>query len=139
MTIEINNRTDHKINLKLVKQVVREFARVHKIGRKEISIAIVRDAEIEKLNKTYRQKSEPTDILSFAGEDNFFGELVIDYDQIKRQAGQFKKTAEEEMIFILVHGLLHLLGYNDETEKARLKMVAMGEEFIRNALLLKEG
>ena len=50
MIIEINNRTKSKINLKLVKRVVSEFARVHKIRRQEISIAFVGDAEIKKIS-----------------------------------------------------------------------------------------
>jgi probable rRNA maturation factor len=144
MIIEINNRTKNKINLPLIKRVAAEFARVFKIRQKEISIAFVGDAEIKKLNKIYRQMDRPTDILSFAplniaegnltglaGEADSLGELVIDYSQIKRQAGQFGQTATEELIFILVHGLLHLIGYDDETETERLEMIQMGDEFIR--------
>jgi len=144
VNIEVNNRTRSKININLVKRVVREFARAYKIKQKEISLAFVGDAEIKKLNKNYRQINKPTDILSFAplnnaednligqaGEADYLGELVIDYSQIKRQAGQFGNSAEKELIFILVHGLLHLIGYNDDTEKGRLEMIKMGEEFIR--------
>lgn len=131
MKIEINNRTKNKIDLKLVKLVVEKFARVHKIKPKEISIAFVGDAEIKKLNQAYRGLDQATDILSFAGEDDLWGELVIDYSQIKRQAGEFGKSSREELIFILVHGLLHLLGHNDDTEPDRLKMIKLGEEFIK--------
>ncbi|OGF24163.1 rRNA maturation RNase YbeY [Candidatus Falkowbacteria bacterium RIFCSPLOWO2_12_FULL_45_13] len=144
MMIEINNRTYHKINLNLVKRLVNKFARAYKVEQKEISIAFIGDAEIKKLNRAYRQKDEPTDILSFAplnnaesdvtgqaGEDNFLGELVIDYSQIKRQAGQFDHSARQEMIFILVHGLLHLVGYDDKTERGRKQMIKLGEKFIK--------
>lgn len=131
MKIEINNRANYKIDLNSVKKAVAKFTRVHKIKAKEISLAFVRDAEIKKINQTYRGLNRPTDILTFAGEGELFGEIIIDYSQIKRQAGKFGNNAREELIFILVHGLLHLLGFDDKTEKDRVKMIKLGEEFIR--------
>jgi len=131
MKIEINNRANYKIDLNLVKKVITEFARLEKIKPKEISLAFVGDAEIKKINKTYRRLNRPTDILTFSGDGDCFGEIIIDYNQIKRQAAAFGNSAKEELIFILVHGLLHLLGYDDATEKGRLKMIKMGEEIIK--------
>lgn len=131
MKIEINNRTNYQIDLSLIKLVVAEFARVHKVAAQEISLAFVTDAEIRKINRTYRSLNQLTDILSFAGAGDDFGEIIIDYKQIKRQAGEFNHSVQEELIFILVHGLLHLLGHDDETEKDRLKMIKIGEEFIK--------
>lgn len=133
--IEINNRTNYKINLSLVKQVIAEFARVYKIKGREISIAFVGDTEIKKINKHYRKLNQPTDILSFAGEGDYFGEIIIDYQQVKRQAGKFGNKTDEELVFILVHGLLHLLGHDDETEKDRPKMIKMGEGLIKKMKL----
>jgi len=130
MNIEINNRARYKIDLKLVKKIILEFARTYKVAAEEISVAFVGDAEIKKINGTYRGLNQPTDILTFQGEGDSFGEIIIDYNQIKKQAGRFNHSAEEELIFILVHGLLHLLGYSDETEKEKLEMIEMGEEFI---------
>ncbi|MBI4779098.1 rRNA maturation RNase YbeY [Candidatus Falkowbacteria bacterium] len=134
MKIEINNRTKSKIDLKLVKLVAAEFARANKIKPKEISIAFVGDEEIKKINFKYRGLDKVTDILSFSGDGDYFGEIVIDYDQIKRQAVDFKNSIHKELVFILVHGLLHLLGYSDETEEERKKMIKTGEEFIKNYL-----
>lgn len=130
MKIEINNQTNYKIDFELVKKVVRVFGRVYKIKNQEISLAFVSDAEIKKLNKTYRGLNQATDILSFSGDGDYLGEIIIDYDQIKRQAGDFNNSAEKELIFILTHGLLHLIGYDDKTENERLKMIKLGEEFI---------
>lgn len=130
--IEINNLTQEKIDLNLVKKIINVFSRAYKINKnQEISLAFVSGAEIKKLNNAYRGLNQATDVLSFAGEGNFLGELVINYSQIKRQAGSFKNSARRELIFILAHGLLHLIGYDDKTEKDRLKMIKMGEEFIR--------
>lgn len=135
MKIEINNQANYKIDLKLLKKVIEAFARAYKIGKnKEISLALVGDAEIKKLNFTYRGLNEATDVLSFSGDGDYLGEIIIDYNQIKRQAGKFKNSAEEELIFILAHGLLHLIGYDDKTDKEREKMIRLGEEFVKKYL-----
>lgn len=101
------------------------------VDRVELSIAFVGDKIIRDLNKVYRGIDKTTDILTFSGEDKFLGEVIIDYAQIKRQAKKFNNSIKKELIFILVHGLLHLLGYDDKTEKGRLEMEEMGEEFIK--------
>ncbi|MBI2459058.1 MAG: rRNA maturation RNase YbeY [Parcubacteria group bacterium] len=135
MKIEINNLTKEKIDLRLVKRIISAFSRAYKVNKnKELSLAFVSDAVIKKLNNTYRGLNQTTDILSFAGEENFLGELVINYSQIKRQAGDFKNSAEKELVFILVHGLLHLIGCDDKTKKQRLEMIKLGEKFIKNYL-----
>ena len=133
MKIEINNKANHKINLKLVEKVITVFAKVYKIN-KEISLAFVSDAEIKKLNLTYRGINKATDVLSFSGDGESLGEIIIDYKQVKRQAGDFKNSAEQELIFILVHGLFHLIGHDDKTDGDREKMIKIGEKFIKNYL-----
>lgn len=134
MKIAINNQTKHKINLKLLEKIIKAFGRAYKITNKEISLAFVGDAEIKKLNLTYRGLNKTTDVLSFLGDGDDFGEIIISYDQIKRQAADFKNSAEKELIFILVHGLLHLIGYDDKTEKAKMAMIEKGEKFIKDYL-----
>ena len=135
MKIEINNQTNCKINLKSIEKAAAVFSRVYRIDKnKEISLAFVSDAEIKKLNFTYRGLNSATDVLSFAGDGDYLGEIIIDYSQIKRQAGNFKNSAEKELIFILTHGLLHLIGYDDKTDEDREKMIKIGEKFIKNYL-----
>lgn len=136
MQIEINNRTKSKIDLKRVKAVAEKFASVYKISpKKELSIAFVGGQEMKKINRIYRGLDKTTDILSFSGESGDFGELLIDYGQIKKQAAEFKVSVQKELIFILVHGLFHLLGYSDETEAKRLKMIKLGEAFMKKIKL----
>lgn len=128
--IEINNKTRTKINERLVEKVAVKFFDYYKIKNKSVSIAFVGDATMTRLNREYRKKNKATDILSFAGEGSELGELIIDYAQIKRQALKYSKTVEDELVFILVHGLLHLLGYDDDTEKGRIEMIELGERFL---------
>jgi probable rRNA maturation factor len=131
--IEINNKTKNKIDLKLVEGVAAKFLKKYKKTKHEVSIAFIGDAEMKKLNKIYRGIDKPTDVLAFPGEEKgFLGEIVIDYAQIKRQAKLYSGSVREELVFILVHGLLHLLGYDDETEKGREAMAKMGKKFIKD-------
>jgi len=132
--VEINNKTRSKIDLGLVRKTTEKFLKYYKLKGKEVSIAFVGDKTIKKLNKKYRGKDNVTDVLAFVGENNYLGEIVIDYAQIKRQAKRFSGGVKEELIFILVHGLLHLLGYEDETERGKKKMERLGEEFINNVI-----
>ena len=128
--IEINNKTRAKIDIKLIKKTTEIFFNYYKIKNKELSIAFIGDTVMRRLNKQYRGKDMATDVLSFCGNGNDFGEVLIDYAQIKRQAKKYSKSTEEELIFILVHGLLHLIGYEDETKNGKIKMKKLGEEFI---------
>lgn len=134
--VEINNKTKQKIDLALVKKVTEIFLKKYKRAGCEVSIAFVGDAVMRRLNKTYRGYDKTTDVLTFQGEDDFLGEIIIDYKQIEKQARAQKHPAKKELVFILVHGLFHLLGYTDETEEKRLEMIRMGEEFIEKFLIL---
>ena len=138
--IEINNKTKSKIDIKLIKGVARKLLTYYNkermlcdyadLNKVELSIAFVGDKTIRKLNKTYRGIDKATDVLAFSGEDEFLGEVIINCAQIKRQAKKFGNSVRQELIFILVHGLLHLLGYDDKTEKGRAEMERMGEIFV---------
>lgn len=126
---EIVNKTRSKIDLSLVRRVSERFLSLNK-EKREVSIVFVGDKKMRDLNRNYRHKDKVTDILSFEGDKNFFGEIIIDYVQIKRQSKLFSKSVNDELIFILIHGLLHLQGYDDETEKGRLLMEKLGEELV---------
>lgn len=128
--IEINNSTKQKINLSLIQRIVENFLKFYKKEKYDLSIAFVSGTEMRKLNKQYRHSDKTTDVLSFEGEGNFFGEIIMNYAQIKKQAAEFGNSAESELVFILIHGLLHLLGYNDTTDEGREEMIRLGEEFI---------
>ncbi|MDD4332966.1 MAG: rRNA maturation RNase YbeY [Patescibacteria group bacterium] len=130
--VEINNTTKMLIDVKLSKLVAEKFLKYYKKEKFAVSIAFVGDKKIKKLNKIYRGIDKSTDVLSFEGEGDFLGEIIINFVQIKRQARELKHSAREELIFILTHGLLHLLGYDDNTEKERTKMIKIGEKFINN-------
>lgn len=79
-----------------------------------ISVVAVGDVEMKKMNNQYRQVNEVTDVLSFPYEEQG-GEVVIDYAQAKRQANSKQTSITHELSWLLIHGILHVLGYDHET------------------------
>lgn len=130
MKIAINNKSRSDIPLELVEKTARIFLSEHNID-KELSIAFIGDQKMRGLNLRYRGFGKTTDILSFEGDDGLWGELLVNFQQIKRQSAKYGHSPENELVFILVHGLLHLLGLNDEDEAGRREMIRLGKNFIR--------
>lgn len=125
--IEINNLTRKKINKPRVEKIVKIFFKKFNIkSDKFISLAIISDYKMKQINFTYRGKNKATDVLTFCD----LNEIIINIEEIIRQAKKTKKRFQDEFDFILVHGLLHLLGYNDDTEKKRLEMIGIAEKFL---------
>lgn len=113
--IEINNLTKIKVPISRIKKFTQQILKILKI-KKTISLAFVSSAEIKKLNKIYLRKNEVTDVLSFAGEKESLGEIVISLPQAKKQAKRARHSLEKEIRILTIHGLLHLLGF-DYTKK----------------------
>jgi probable rRNA maturation factor len=84
----------------------------------ELSLALVTDPEIHTLNRQYRGKDKPTDVLSFLLADELqpflLGDVVISVETAARQAQQRGHSLREELQTLLIHGILHLLGYDHE-------------------------
>ncbi len=94
-----------------------------RMSEAELSILLCDDETIRALNRDYRKKDRPTDVLAFAmregeGGDlhpNLLGDVVISLDTARRQAHERDRTIADEVTFLLAHGLLHLLGYDHQT------------------------
>jgi len=84
----------------------------------EVSIALVDDVTMRNLNRQFRHKNKTTDVLTFPGEDAC--EIVISVDQARRQARNEKHSLATELRYLLVHGLLHALGYDHETDNGEM-------------------
>jgi probable rRNA maturation factor len=99
--------------------------------KKQISIALIDETEIKKLNKVYRKKNKVTDVLSFILDDEYvLGEVLICLSQARRQAKEKKNTYKAELQLLTVHGILHLLGYNHEISDKEAKKQAKAEQKI---------
>lgn len=102
----------------------------------EISLLITDDETIHQLNKEYRQKDRPTDVLSFPMDDEvMLGDIVISLDTAKNQAQEREIGLDRETAFLFIHGLLHLLGYDHETSvEDEKEMFALQEEILKKLI-----
>ena len=100
--------------------------------KREVSIAFVSKRTMKQLNKTYRGKDSVTDVLSFGIDDPVsLGELILSYDQAHLQAKQQSHSVRHEIVFLIVHGLLHLHSYDHEQEGDARKMFAVQDRLLR--------
>lgn len=98
----------------------------------EVSISLVSDDEIRQLNRDYRNKDQVTDVLSFPQVESldearqanylFLGDIVINLDQVIRQAKEFQHSEARELSYLTVHSLYHLLGFDHQTDDEKLAM-----------------
>lgn len=119
--IYIRNLTKTKFNLEFLKNTVRNICRNKRIEQEEIGIILLDDKEIRRYNIRYRGVNKPTDILAFP-IDKKTGELFISPQSARRQAKIYHQSLKKELNLLVIHGLLHLNGYDDTTKKSRLVM-----------------
>lgn len=134
------NNTNKKIKeIKLLKGLI-EYA-VEKIKADNVifSVIFVDNDEIRKLNKEYRKIDKETDVLSFAFEDNdaiktkdvrLLGEIYISIDKANDQSVEYGHSLTRELSFLLIHGFLHLLGYDHMNKEDEDIMFKMQEEIL---------
>jgi len=108
----------------------------------EISVSFVDDEEIHELNRIYRNVDRPTDVLSFSlvegdeifpsleGELEPLGDIVVSIPTAIRQARDYGHSFERELAFLLVHGFLHLIGYDHQDEASEREMFGLQEEIL---------
>ncbi|WP_429726388.1 rRNA maturation RNase YbeY [Alicyclobacillus sendaiensis] len=118
-------------------------AAAERIGAQgEVSVVFVDDGAIHELNRTYRGVDRPTDVLSFPmneGEsladpddvDPMLGDIVVSVDRAREQAEAYGHSLEREVAFLLVHGFLHLNGYDHEDEAGEREMFGLQEEILQ--------
>lgn len=83
--------------------------------KKELTVVFLSTSEMKNINKIFRKKNKATDILSFkSGDDSSLGELLLCLDVLKKQAREQGHSLDHEISYMLIHGILHLLGYDHE-------------------------
>jgi probable rRNA maturation factor len=106
-------------------------------ARGGITVAIVPDARVRALNRQYRRKDTPTDVLSFPSDERgYLGDVVIAAGVARRQARAAGHSVQTELRVLALHGLLHLLGYDHERDDGRMSRV---ERRLRTLGGLREG
>lgn len=109
-------------------------SKLSKMTKVEISLTLTDNQEIAEINKEFRKINKATDVLSFPmetdlscwenflEEDLILGDIIISLDKALEQASEYGHSLEREMVFLFVHGLLHLLGYDHENAEDELVM-----------------
>jgi probable rRNA maturation factor len=113
---------------------INEFERLS--SRHIVSIVLVNNEEIQRINKEYRGIDAPTDVISFALADGLeqypyeLGDIMISVDKVKQQAIDYEHSEERELGFLIVHGVLHLLGYDHDSEEHEKAMFQIQEQIL---------
>jgi len=121
--------------LKKIAQALLEVA-----GRQdaELSLALIGNAEMQKLNARYRHKDYSTDVLSFPaaknlpGEAPLLGDVIISVDKAREQAQEHRHSLDREIVTLLIHGVVHLMGYDHERSAREARsMVRLEKKMVR--------
>ncbi len=138
--IEIFNETNETIEeLEIIEKLVNYAIEYEKLNNLEFSIIIVDNEKIHELNKNFRGIDRPTDVITFALEDNedfpemetrVLGDIYISLDKAKGQAIEYGHSFLRELAFLSVHGFLHLLGYDHMKEDEEKIMFSKQEEIL---------
>ena len=132
-------------HLELVQQLLQHAAKHLEIeDGSEVSVTFVTNEKIHEINREYRDKDQPTDVISFALEElgegeveilgegipRVLGDIIISTDRTKEQAADYGHSFERELGFLAVHGFLHLLGYDHMTEEDEKVMFGKQDDIL---------
>jgi len=122
--LNIENFTDTSVPIELLENIAQSLT------SREIDLTICNNETIQEYNKEYRQKDQPTDVLSFPIENDIIisdenvmplGSIVISIDFVVSKAEEFKHTNSDELALLFIHGLLHILGYDHEIDSGEMR------------------
>ena len=112
--IDLDNSTEFEIDILNLENIT------NSLTNKDIELLVVKNDEIQALNKIYRNIDKATDVLSFPLDYNFpnapLGSIVISTDFVEEKSKEYNHTFSEEFTLLFIHGLLHLLGYDHEVD-----------------------
>lgn len=141
MNYEITNLTQEKIDNKIIENVVNETSKKLNIDSAIVSIVLVDNKKIHEINKLYRGVDRPTDVISFAFLDEEtnpntsltnLGEIFISLEKANEQASSYNHSFKRELSFLVVHGLLHLLGYDHMEKEDEKEMFGLQDEILNS-------
>ncbi len=145
MEVNIVSQTAFELNAtqnELFQALIQKTKEVLKLNTEYVlSVVFVDDAAIHEINRDYRGIDRPTDVISFAlldqendyetmGEDVELGDIFINIDAVHRQSESYGHSFDRELCFLLVHGLLHLLGYDHMNEEEEAEMFSLQDGII---------
>lgn len=145
MDVLFENNTNEEINYKLIEKVISEAFRYEGVNdNTEVSVTIVDNEEIRKINNKFRNIDRATDVLSFPlidfdneslpddGSKIYLGDIIISIERAKEQAKEYGHSIDREIGFLTAHSMLHLLGYDHMVPEEEKEMFAKQEEILNN-------
>ena len=131
MIIDISRQSElWDVTDDFVGQAVNAALSGFEVEETELSVVLADDAFVQNLNRDYRDKDKPTNVLSFPQDTPMLGDVVLAYETVKREAEEQDKGFEDHLAHLLVHGVLHLLGYDHEDDKQAEEMEALEVEIL---------
>jgi probable rRNA maturation factor len=124
--ISVLNETGRRVLTSRVQRAVQAVLDQHGRSDAEICVLLTDDSEIQELNRRWRGLDESTDVLSFPGGDGAqdpLGDVAISLPYAERQAKVRGVSLTQELGYLAIHGSLHLLGFDDESDEDRLRMI----------------
>lgn len=143
MSIAIDFIYEYEFNFKKddeerLKQLINKAAAMEMRQSGELSITFCDDARIHELNREFRGIDQPTDVLSFPMDDDILlGDIIISIPRAEAQAVDYGHSFNRELSFLALHGFLHLLGYDHETEEEEKVMIAKQEHILQKLGILR--
>jgi probable rRNA maturation factor len=133
----LNRQRAVRLDRLSLKEFVRRVRDELSLGDAEITVCLISDAEMARMNEAFRKKSGSTDVLSFPSvrrqrpisikpgprsqmRSTVLGEIAISPAMARRNARRYRRTLANEMRILILHGVLHLLGYDHETDRGRM-------------------
>ncbi|MCG8584212.1 MAG: rRNA maturation RNase YbeY [Pirellulales bacterium] len=134
IAVEINDRDARATAVaeRIDRAVTMVFREVD-VQSANVSVAIVDDATIWRLNREYLEHDYPTDVLSFVlsqDDQRLEGEIIVSADTAEREAVEHGWSSESELLLYVVHGALHLVGYDDDSDENRQRMREREQEIL---------
>lgn len=145
-SVEIINETDENIDINDLKKTIDYALSYEKVCNGIMNVIIINNDKIHQINKEYRGIDRPTDVISFALEDDktfvntefrVLGDIYISIDKVHEQALAYGHSPRRELSFLTVHGLLHLLGYDHMKEEEEKVMFGKQDEILNNLGIMK--
>lgn len=135
---QIINETDAEIDQRNLLQLIRHILEVEKLSPETIlNIVFVDNKTIHQLNKRFLHRDNPTDVLSFnvhteylPGNLRILGDIYISTEKAAQQAKEYHVTLADEVKRLVIHGLLHLIGYEHDNEVAEKEMDSLTDKYL---------
>jgi len=139
MRVVVNGAEAYHVDAKALRKACLRALRAEGVRRDaELSVAVVSESEMSELNQRYLNRDGPTDVLAFPMQEEdtrsyLLGDVIICPDFIRERKNQYDVNDGKELEFVAVHGVLHLLGYEDDDEEGALAMMRRQRDILVGA------